>query len=455
MASQTSSALVHDIPNELPFGWRCLRLVDVIAEVATGDWGEERPKAGLTPAHVIRGTDFDRTRRGLYADVPIRYLTGPSLEKRRAISGDLFVELSGGSNEQPTGRILQLPELFTADLPVAFGNFVKRVRINSSVVAPAFFAHYWDFLYRAGRTRTYEKRTTGIRNFKIADFVKSEQILVPPIQEQESIVSVLRSVQRARLATEKVLDASRQAKRALLRHLFTEGPVSVAASATAETVEVLGFRFPAAWGWTTLQEVAAGGKDGVQGGPFGSRLTRKDYVDSGVPVIRGNNLSGSGRFVSSGFAFVSPHKAAELSRHKARPGDLVVTQRGSLGQVGIVPADGYEEYVISQSQMKATIDAEKASCEFLFYFFQTPMALRQIANDRVQSGVPHINLASFRAFKTPLPPRSMQDSIAAILSATDRKIEVEERRHDRLETLFGSLLRDLLVGRRRVMAEAA
>ena len=45
---------------------------------------------------------------------------------------------------------------------------------------------------------------------------------------------------------------------------------------------------------------------------------------------------GFGRWVKGDFVFVSPEKAESLSANIAKPGDLVFTQRGTLGQVAIV-----------------------------------------------------------------------------------------------------------------------
>jgi type I restriction enzyme S subunit len=39
-----------------------------------------------------------------------------------------------------------------------------------------------------------------------------------------------------------------------------------------------------------LEEVAADKPYSIVGGPFGSKLTAADYVEKGVPVIRGTNL---------------------------------------------------------------------------------------------------------------------------------------------------------------------
>lgn len=86
------------------------------------------------------------------------------------------------------------------------------------------------------------------------------------------------------------------------------------------------------------------------GGPFGSELTTRDYTDAGVPVIRGNNVSGDMAFFDDDFVFVSEEKAEMLASNTAHPGDLVFTQRGTLGQIGLIPMGAsYERYIVSQS----------------------------------------------------------------------------------------------------------
>lgn len=100
------------------------------------------------------------------------------------------------------------------------------------------------------------------------------------------------------------------------------------------------------------------------GGPFGSDLTSSDYqADPGVPVIRGSNLGGAtGEFLDDGFVFVSEQKARLLRRNSARPGDIIFTQRGTLGQVAIVPGSAkFGHYVISQSQMRMTADTTRVA----------------------------------------------------------------------------------------------
>src|SRR5437762_10436189 len=110
---------------------------------------------------------------------------------------------------------------------------------------------------------------------------------------------------------------------------------------------------------------------GLTGGPFGSSLGGRDYTEGGVPVIRGANL-GHGRMIGGDFVFVSDEKVATaLKGNLAEPGDLIFTQRGTLGQVAIVPRGGYERYVISQSQMRLRVDGSIASVEYLYYACST------------------------------------------------------------------------------------
>ena len=124
------------------------------------------------------------------------------------------------------------------------------------------------------------------------------------------------------------------------------------------------------WHKVKVGDIVASHRNALVGGPFGSNLVSNDYIDDGIPVIRGQNMD-MGRWVAGDFAFVSIEKAAELSANIARLRDLVFTQRGTLGQIAIVPDIGHSTYVISQSQMKLTPDEEKADYRFLYYLFSS------------------------------------------------------------------------------------
>lgn len=192
-----------------------------------------------------------------------------------------------------------------------------------------------------------------------------------------------------------------------------------------------------------LEDLAAPIRNAMVGGPFGSNLVSRDYVDSGVPVIRGQNMGE--RWVGGDFVFVSAAKAETLSQNTARPGDLVFTQRGTLGQVSMIPRGRYDKYVVSQSQMKITPDPSKADVGFLYYLFCSPKQLEYIGNAAIQTGVPHTNLGILRKTPVDIPPLKDQQQIAGMLGALDDRITLLRETNATLEAIAQALFKSWFV----------
>lgn len=197
------------------------------------------------------------------------------------------------------------------------------------------------------------------------------------------------------------------------------------------------------WRESTISDIAAPVRNALVGGPFGSNLVSSDYVDAGVPVIRGQNMGG--RWVSGDFAFVTQEKARTLEANLARPGDIVFTQRGTLGQVSLVPTQPYDRYLVSQSQMKLTVDGELADPLFYYYVFSSAEQQDYIRQHAIQTGVPHTNLGILRQTPVPLPSLTEQRAIARILGTLDDKIELNRRMNETLEAMARALFKSWFV----------
>lgn len=174
---------------------------------------------------------------------------------------------------------------------------------------------------------------------------------------------------------------------------------------------------PDDWDAVALWRVAAKTRNAIVGGPFGSDLTAEDYRHEGVPVIRGSNMHG--RQVRGPFVYVEAAKAKLLEANLARRGDIVFTQRGTLGQVALVPSDGYDAYLVSQSQMKASLDPALSDAEFVIHVFEQPEYQRKIVASAIQTGVPHLNLGILREYILPRPTLAEQREIAGVLGDVD------------------------------------
>jgi type I restriction enzyme, S subunit len=145
--------------------------------------------------------------------------------------------------------------------------------------------------------------------------------------------------------------------------------------------------------------------------------------------------------------FVSEKKAAELRTSIARPGDVVVTQRGTLGQIGLIPRDaGFDRYVLSQSQMKITVDPTKTTPEFVYSQMRSPETTQRFIARAMSSGVPHVNLKLLRDFELINPPYEIQLRYSDYVRTLDTQSWVLRRQADRLRTLRDLLLPKLVKG---------
>jgi type I restriction enzyme S subunit len=163
------------------------------------------------------------------------------------------------------------------------------------------------------------------------------------------------------------------------------------------------------------------------GGPFGSNLGRRDYRSAGIPVVRGQNLATPPHVSFDDCVYVSPDKVVtDLAGNTVAAGDLVFTQRGTLGQVAIMPREPAEA-VLSQSQMRLRVDPNRADPWFVYYCVSAEAFAKQINDNAIVSGVPHINLGILGSLRIPLPSLDEQRRIAGVLGALDDLIDANHR----------------------------
>jgi type I restriction enzyme, S subunit len=215
------------------------------------------------------------------------------------------------------------------------------------------------------------------------------------------------------------------------------------------TQKQLLFNAPVPKGWQviTVNEIKANEPYSCVAGPFGSNISSKYFVDAGIPVIRGGNLTvDSTQFVPHNFVFVSEDKAKSFKAQHVKAGDLVFTCWGTLGQVGLIPNNSpYPEYIISNKQLKLRPNKEISDERFLYYYFATPQMVQYIRDISIGAAVPGINLGLLKAIKIVLPPLPIQKKIVAIISAYDDLIENNDRRIILLEKMAEEIYREWFV----------
>ena len=197
------------------------------------------------------------------------------------------------------------------------------------------------------------------------------------------------------------------------------------------------------WATYTMQELI----NEISMGPFGSDIKKSVYTNSGVPVLNGSNLQGF-TLKENTFGYVSEEKADSLKKCNAHRGDIIVTHRGTLGQIVYIPNNSlFERYVISQSQFRFNLKPELARAEFIVYYFHTREGQHKILSNASQVGVPALARATttFRQLEVKVPPLPVQDKIVGILSALDSKIENNNKINGNLEAQAQALFKSWFV----------
>ena len=181
--------------------------------------------------------------------------------------------------------------------------------------------------------------------------------------------------------------------------------------------------------------------DEIAMGPFGSNIKVSCFVDSGVPVLNGSNLEGFSLSEKT-FRYVTREKADSLNKANAHRGDIVITHRGTLGQIVFIPQDSkYDRYVISQSQFRVRCN-DKVLPEYLVYYFHTPIGQHKLLSNASQVGVPALARPSstFQQIEVVLPELSIQKRVVEIISTIQKKIvnnqELNDNLLDQAQTLY-------------------
>ncbi len=137
-----------------------------IHETVGGDWGKESIKGDFTKAvYCLRGTDIADLNNGLPNKTPIRFIKENKYQSICPNDGDLIIEVSGGTENQSTGRICyinnQVKTLF--NYPLVFSNFCRMIRIKKPEYS--FFVYcYIQYLYNQDEFFNLENGSSGIKN---------------------------------------------------------------------------------------------------------------------------------------------------------------------------------------------------------------------------------------------------------------------------------------------------
>ncbi len=176
--------------------YETVTLRSLITQSSAGDWGkDEGDKIVIeeyTRCLVIRATEFDNDYN-LNLDrsrTKYRMILKEKLKKLSVQVGDLLIEKSGGSENQPVGRISIIEQEMLDNETIAYSNFIHKIRIDTTKIDSTYLFCFLKTMHNIKLTEVMQSQTNGIRNLIMREYL-SQKIPLPPLDEQKRIATVI------------------------------------------------------------------------------------------------------------------------------------------------------------------------------------------------------------------------------------------------------------------------
>lgn len=200
--------------------------------------------------------------------------------------------------------------------------------------------------------------------------------------------------------------------------------------------------------WTVLScgELADSGVLRIEDGNHGEYRPRPDeFTEEGVAFIRAADLvDGVVDFVGAGK--INGEARRRIRKGVGEPGDVLLSHKGTVGKVAVVPVDAPEFVCSPQTTFWRTLDSDRLDGRFLGFYLQSPKFVAQLDSRKAESDMaPYVSLTEQRKFILEVPPTQVQRAIAQILGALDDKIAANRKLAQTVDELTCVLFADAVL----------
>ena len=381
---------------------------NIIEKIVPGDWGkEDTDNSGV---RVIRTTNFTNVGKIDFSNIVTRIITDKKIRERQLIKGDIIIEKSGGSPNQPVGRVVYFDEDDNGE-PILCNNFTSVIRCKSDVNSRYIF-YYLYLNWCKGGTRKYQNKTTGILNLKLEKYLDDIVIELPTLEEQNRIVSLLDKADEIR------------AKKRLANEKLDEFLKSTFISMFGDPV-TNNKNFPKQKLETFLENVRYG------------TSTPPNFSDYGYSFIRATNIK-KGRIVDEGMYFVSEEEATKISKCKLKENEIIIVRSGiNTGDTCIITREYAGHY--AGYDIILTINEKELNPTYLNELLNTNYMIVVIKPLTRRAAQPHLNADQIKNLEIIIPPIEDQNKFAQIVEKVEAQKQKNEEVIEQMDNLFNSL----------------
>ena len=264
--------------------------------------------------------------------------------------------------------------------------------------------------------------------------INKVKINLPPLPEQRKIAKILSTWDKAISITERLIDNSKQQKKALMQQLLT---------GKKRLLDESGKPFKDEWETAMLSDI---------GKVFIGLVTTmtKYYVDDGIPLIRNSDIKPNTIDKTKMLQLCSDF-SNDYDNRKLRKGDIVTVHTGEVGVSSVI--DDELDGCIGFATLNTRPNTLKVNAEYLSWYFNSERFINWCVSMSTGDGRRNLNLKDFVKAKVLLPSLEEQQKIVSVLKNADKEIDVLVHQLADFKQEKKALMQQLLTGKRRVKVD--
>ena len=274
--------------------------------------------------------------------------------------------------------------------------------------------------------------------------VRESNIILPPLEEQEKIASILSTVDEQIDNVDALIEKNKELKKGLMQTLLTKG-IGHTKFKKTEIGEI-----PEEWEVIKFDNIISFLTDYEANGSFSSIKENVNIFDEPnyAYFVRATDLEKKD-YINS-VKYVDKESYKFLSKTSLNGGELLIAKRGQIGKVYLMP-NLDKKATLAPNLYLIKLDNEKANNKYVYYYFISSIGQKRLISNSASTTLGAIYKDDVKKIKMVLPSIKEQEKIVLILSEIDEKIDGYENRREKLEELKKGLMQQLLTGRIRVI----
>ena len=413
---------------EIPEEWKLTRLDEIVTNPIS--YGVLVPDSDPNGVPMIRSGEIDEPG-GIERNL---LLISPKLEKKyqktRLVGNEILFALVGATIGQLT-VVSKKYKGYNVSRALAVIRFKKYYD-------PGYFANFFrlDITQKKIKVVSTGSAQPVINLQELSKF----KLVVPPLEEQQKISSILSNVDSLIQKTDKIIEHTKVLKKGMMQQLLTKGIGHTKFKKVTLFPRYKNETIPEKWNLGKLGNLVK---------IIDYRGRTPPFSDKGIPHLRSNNIR-DGKINLTDLAYVSQKTYDEyMIRGLPQENDVLFTTEGPLGEVALVPKNF--KFSLAQRIMILRPKNDKLNPKFLKCLLLDRKI--KIRYEGLATGTTLGGIASKWFTKIMLPyPESHEEqkTIAESFEKLENRLSFYEQKKSILEYLIKGLMQKLLTGQIRV-----